>query len=422
MKYMTASQAAEKWNVSQRRVQIMCAQNRIEGTFKLGEAWAIPEYAKKPKDKRKERRTLMKRYNVIDLFCGCGGFSKGFQQAGFDIRLGVDMWKDATITYKHNFPSAVVLNEDIVNISGEDILNKAGIQKDEVDVIIGGPPCQGFSVSGKRMIDDERNKLYKSFVELLYVLKPKVFVMENVPGLVRLFKGQIAEQVIKDFTSVGYKVQMKILSADNYGVPQQRKRVFFVGLNENVFKNKVVYEYPIPFMGVGTNVPAWTCKDAIGDLDFLPEDKLLGEKIPYKKEPTCQYQRDMRKDSEYVLNHSVTIHKEKTREIIALVPDGGNYKNLPEELQNTRKVHIAWTRMDSNKPCFTIDTGHNHHFHYKENRVPTVRESARIQSFPDNFEFIGIKTSQLKQVGNAVPPLLAEAVAKNIIAVLNEVK
>ena len=364
----------------------------------------------------------MKRYNVIDLFCGCGGLSKGFQQAGFDIRFGIDMWKDAIVTYKHNFPSAVVLNEDIINISGDDILNKTGMKKDEVDVIIGGPPCQGFSVSGKRMIDDERNKLYKSFVGLVSELKPKVFVMENVPGLVRLFKGQVAEQVIEDFTSVGYKVKMKILSADNYGVPQQRKRVFFIGLNENVFGDKVDYEYPAPFMGTGTDTPAWTCKDAIGDLDFVPEDRSLGEKIPYEIEPQCQYQRDMRKDSEYVLNHSITIHKEKTREIIALVPDGGNYKDLPEELQNTRKVHIAWTRMDSQKPCFTIDTGHNHHFHYKENRVPTVRESARIQSFPDNFEFIGIKTSQLKQVGNAVPPLLAEAVAKSVISVLDEVK
>ena len=364
----------------------------------------------------------MKQYNVIDLFCGCGGFSKGFQQAGFDIRFGIDMWKDATITYKHNFPDAVVVNEDIVNISGEYILSKTEMKKSEIDVIIGGPPCQGFSLSGKRMIDDERNKLYKSFVNLVSELKPKVFVMENVPGLVRLFKGQVAKQVIEDFTNVGYKVKMKILSADNYGVPQQRKRVFFIGLNEMFFNKEMEYQYPIPFMGPGTEIPAWTCKDAIGDLDFVPDDKSLGEKIPYEIKPQCQYQKKMRKGSKYVLNHSITIHKDKTKKIIALVPDGGNYKDLPKELQGTRKVHIAWTRMDSQKPCFTIDTGHNHHFHYKENRVPTVRESARIQSFPDNFEFIGIKTSQLKQVGNAVPPLLAEAIAKSVIEILEEVK
>ena len=127
----------------------------------------------------------------------------------------------------------------------------------------------------------------------------------------------------------------------------------------------------------------------------------------------------MRNGSEFLLNHVTTIHTPQTREIIAMVPDGGNYKSLPESLWSTRKVHIAWTRMASDKPCFTIDTGHNHHFHYRANRVPTVRESARIQSFPDTFEFIGIKTSQLKQVGNAVPPLLAEAVAKEVLNVLN---
>ena len=362
----------------------------------------------------------MKKYNVIDLFCGCGGFSKGFEEAGFDIKYGIDFWKDATVTYKHNIPNAVVVNEDIVNINGQDILNDIHLASDEVDVIIGGPPCQGFSVSGKRMIDDERNKLYKSFVRIVSQIKPKVFVMENVPGLVRLFKGKVAEQVIEDFTNIGYKVKMKILSADNYGVPQQRKRVFFIGLNKEKFITSDIYEYPIPFMGTGTDVPAWTTKDAISDLDFIPDDHVLGEDIPYQLEAENDYQKMMRKDSQSVLNHSVTLHNEKTKNIIAMVPDGGNYKDLPQELQDTRKVHIAWTRMDSKKPCFTIDTGHNHHFHYKENRVPTVRESARIQSFPDDFEFIGIKTSQLKQVGNAVPPLLAKAIAESIISVLEE--
>ncbi len=358
--------------------------------------------------------------NVIDLFCGCGGFSKGFEQAGFDIKFGVDMWKDATITYQHNFPDAVVLNDDITNINGNDILNMTKLSENEVDVIIGGPPCQGFSVSGKRLIEDERNKLYKSFVKLVSEIKPKVFVMENVPGLVRLFKGQVAEQVISDFSDIGYRVQMKILSSDNYGVPQQRRRVFFVGLNNKKIKTDLKYEYPVPIMGNGTGVPTLTCSDAISDLDFVPDDRVLGEDIAYQIPAQCEYQSKMRKDSQSILNHSITLHNDKTKKIIAMVPDGGNYKDLPEKLQDTRKVHIAWTRMNSNKPCFTIDTGHNHHFHYRANRVPTVRESARIQSFPDTFEFIGIKTSQLKQVGNAVPPLLAEALGKSIMKVLEE--
>lgn len=360
----------------------------------------------------------MKPYNVIDLFCGCGGFSKGFEEAGYNVRFGIDMWNDAIVTYKHNFPNAAVINEDITKISGKDILKTANLKKEDVDVIIGGPPCQGFSVSGKRMIDDDRNKLYKSYVQIVSELQPKVFVMENVPGLVRLFKGQVAEQVLEDFTNIGYTVQKQILSADNYGVPQQRKRVFFVGVRNDLVKKGMMYKYPIPFMGNGTDTPAWTCKDAISDLDFVPDDRVLGEDIAYEIKPQNDYQIQMREGSKSVLNHSITIHNAKTKEIIAMVPDGGNYKDLPEELWSTRKVHIAWTRMDSKKPCFTIDTGHNHHFHYKENRVPTVRESARIQSFPDNFEFIGIKTSQLKQVGNAVPPLLAKAVGESIKTML----
>lgn len=362
----------------------------------------------------------MRKLNVIDLFCGCGGFSKGFEEAGFAVRFGIDMWKDATITYKRNFPAAEVMNEDITRIVGEDILKMTGLSSEEIDVIIGGPPCQGFSVSGKRMIDDERNKLYKSYVQIVSEIKPKVFVMENVPGLVRLFDGKVAEQVIEDFTTIGYSVQMKILSADNYGVPQQRKRVFFVGLRDDLVACGEKYFYPVPFMGNGTETPAWTCKDAISDLDFVPDDKVVGEDISYEIPAQNDYQREMRKNSKSVLNHSITIHNAKTKEIVAMVPDGGNYKDLPIELQSTRKVHIAWTRMDSKKPCFTIDTGHNHHFHYKENRVPTVRESARIQSFPDDFEFIGIKTSQLKQVGNAVPPLLAKAIGESILAVLKD--
>ena len=360
----------------------------------------------------------MRQLNVIDLFCGCGGFSKGFDEAGYNVRFCIDVWKDATVTYQHNFPNTTVLNEDITKINGQDILRVANMDADEVDVIIGGPPCQGFSLSGKRMIDDERNKLYKSYVQIVSELKPKVFVMENVPGLIRLFKGQVGEQVIEDFSGIGYNVQNKILSADNYGVPQQRKRVFFVGVRNDLVEKGMKYSYPVAFMGAGTDMPAWTTKDAISDLDFVPDDRVLGEDIPYQIPAQNDYQIFMRQGSRSVLNHSVTLHNERTKQIIAMVPDGGNYKDLPEELWSTRKVHIAWTRMDSKKPCFTIDTGHNHHFHYKENRVPTVRESARIQSFPDSFEFIGIKTSQLKQVGNAVPPLLAKAVGESISKML----
>jgi DNA (cytosine-5)-methyltransferase 1 len=362
-----------------------------------------------------ERRLMMKnnRLIAIDLFCGCGGFSYGFQDAGFDVALGIDMWKDATITYKNNFPNAKVINDDITKVNGKDILHILKLNNDDIDVIIGGPPCQGFSVSGKRMLDDPRNNLYKSFVEIVQEIKPKVFIMENVPGLIRLFGGKVKEEVLEDFSSLGYEVKVQLLSSDAYGVPQQRKRVFFVGINKEKISNTKEFSFPEATNGIGLE-PVVTCKEAISDLDFVPDDKSLGEDINYKVDAQCEYQKIMRNESSSIKNHSITIHKEKTKEIISMVPDGGNYKNLPIELQSTRKVNIAWTRMNSQKPCFTIDTGHNHHFHYKENRVPTVRESARIQSFPDKFKFVGIKTSQLKQVGNAVPPLMAGAIAREV--------
>ena len=277
-----------------------------------------------------------------------------------------------------------------------------------VDLIIGGPPCQGFSVAGKRIIDDERNKLYKNFVRFVDYFKPKAFVMENVPNILSIGGGAVKESIIKDFSDLGYKVVYKVLTASDYGVPQNRKRAVFVG-----FYNKTEFSFPKP-----TVKEKVTSKEAISDLpNFTVVD---GDKYPNCHQ--SEYQKLMRKNAKGLYNHKITIHTEQTKKIIALVPDGGNYKDLPIELQNTRKVHIAWTRLDSSKPSFTIDCGHNHHFHYKYNRVPTVRESARIQSFPDDFIFLGKQGSQLRQVGNAVPPLMAEEIAKQIKRYLMEDK
>lgn len=360
-----------------------------------------------------------KKYKLIDLFCGCGGFSKGFQQAGFDIVGGIDSWNDATLTFSKNFSESIVLNEDITHMTGNYISDKFGVKASNIDVIIGGPPCQGFSLSGKRLLEDPRNDLYKSFVRLVKELGPKIFVMENVPGLIGLFDGKVRDKVINDFSVLGYNVNFQILSSERYGVPQIRKRVFFVGLKKNHFGKDIFFNFPQTTHGENKLTPI-TAKEAISDLDFIPDDQDLGDVFEYSKEPESNYQKMIRDGSKLLYNHSTVLHKERTKNIISMVPDGGNYKSLPKELWTTRKVNIAWTRMNSNKPCFTIDTGHNHHFHYKENRVPTVRESARIQSFPDTFVFFGKKTSQLKQVGNAVPPLLSQALAFSILETLED--
>ena len=339
---------------------------------------------------------------VIDLFCGCGGLSLGFEMAGYDVKLAIDNWGDALNTYARNHKTTKTLCSDLMKLRPEEVEEKFNLHS--VSVIIGGPPCQGFSIAGKRIIEDDRNKLYKSFVRFVEYFKPKAFVMENVPNILSIGNGAIKDAIFKDFENLGYDVECKVLTASSYGVPQNRRRAIFVGL-----KN-VKFEFPDK---AAKHIV--TSSEAISD---LPEYSLK-DGAPYPSEPLSTYQALVRKDSKGVYNHQITEHSQRTKDIISLVPDGGNYKDLPLALQSTRKVHIAWTRLNSQKPSFTIDTGHRHHFHYKYNRIPTVRESARIQSFPDRFVFTGSRTSQNKQVGNAVPPLMAKAIAEQLLKYLN---
>lgn len=332
----------------------------------------------------------------IDLFSGCGGMSLGFEMAGFESLIAIDNWKDALVTYAHNRKNPKTLCADLHTLSPKDVESQIG--SSEVDVIIGGPPCQGFSVAGKRIIEDERNKLYKSFVAMVAHFRPRAFVMENVPNILSIGEGVVKESIFKDFESLGYKVACKVLLASDYGVPQNRRRAVFVGLKGDVDE----FDFAMPVVSHKV-----TTAEALSD---LPE-KSLAPGSPYQVEAQSEFQKLMRAGSAGVSNHDITIHNQKTIDIISLVPDGCNYKSLPAELQGVRKVHIAWTRLNSKKPSITIDTGHNHHFHYKYNRVPTARESARLQSFPDSFTFVGGKGSQLRQIGNAVPPLMAKALA-----------
>jgi DNA (cytosine-5)-methyltransferase 1 len=246
-----------------------------------------------------------------------------------------------------------------------------------------------------------------SYIRLVSEIKPKAFVIENVPGLVALFGGKIKDSIIDKFTELGYKVNYQILCSADYGVPQKRKRVVFVGLRNKLF------EFP------AKQKKEVTCEMALSDLPPL-ETELGCENMAYAMTSQNSYQKLMRAHSTCVKNHIAAKHSEQVMKIISLVPDGKNYKSLPEEFRDTRNFHVAWTRFNSQQPAATIDTGHRHHFHYKYNRVPTVRECARIQSFPDDFVFLGNKTQQFRQVGNAVPPLMAGAIAKAVRSVLDE--
>lgn len=343
-----------------------------------------------------------KKYTFIDLFAGCGGLSLGFEEAGFESLLAIDNWQDALSTYSANRKDAETLCADLLTITPDFVKKEYNISN--VDVIIGGPPCQGFSVAGKRIVEDERNQLYKSFVKFVSFFQPRAFVMENVPNILSIGGGIIRDTIIQDFEELGYKVSVKVLTASDYGVPQNRRRAVFVGL-----LNGTTFEFPRAL-----EKEKVTTFEALSD---LPENTLV-DGSPYPIKANNDYQLYIRAGSLGIYNHETTIHNSRTREIISLVPDGGNYKDLPYELQQTRKVHIAWTRLSSSKPSITIDTGHRHHFHYKWNRVPTVRESARIQSFPDRYIFTCSKTSQYKQVGNAVPPLMAKSIASQLLCTL----
>lgn len=361
-----------------------------------------------------------KTYNVVDLFSGAGGLSRGFMDAGFNIVIGVDFDDSALKTFKENHGNAEPMKLDLFDHENieriYDYLQKRDIK---LDVLVGGPPCQGFSLAGKREEFDKRNVLYSAMVKTAQKLKPKVVVLENVPGMLTLYNGAGAKRVKEDFEAIGYHVnEPQILYAPEYGVPQIRKRVFFVMTLISEVKGN--FSYPLPELSENEFV---TCGDAIGNLPSLVEcdDFSLNQVFDYPAEPQNEYEKYMRKNSVKIYNHTPTKHADETVRLISLVPEGKNYKALPQEELAKRKFKYneALTRYDSKKPSRTIDTGHRTHFHYKWNRIPTVREAARLQSFPDDFVFYGNKQEQYKQVGNAVPPLLGKALAIKVKELLD---
>lgn len=361
----------------------------------------------------------MNKFKVVDLFSGAGGFSRGFLDAGYNVVLGVDFDDAALKTFQRNHGNTYAMKLDLSDSNNiEEIvqyLKSIGIEA--LDVLIGGPPCQGFSYAGKMEIDDERNFLYLAMVKLTERLKPKAVLLENVLAMVEAHGGIGAKRIIDDFSKIGYKMTCKVLFAPDYGVPQIRKRVFFVGLRDTTQS----FEFPSAIVDAAQYV---TTEEAISDLPSLQDEHGLiyrgAVEQEYMTEPTSKYQCSMRKNMSVVYNHIGSVPIEKTRTMIALVPEGKNYLALPEEYRGMYKYHEALTRYHSKKPSLTINTGHRSHFHYKWNRIPTVRESARLQSFPDDFIFYGNQSEQFKQVGNAVPPLLGKAIAEQLKAYLVE--
>lgn len=337
-------------------------------------------------------------YRLLDLFCGAGGLSVGFESEGFHVVKAIDINKHAITTYNNNRDKKVAEVMDISNID-ETFLKKIG----DIDGIIGGPPCQGFSTAGQRIIDDERNKLYREYFRILEMVHPKFFVIENVTGILNFSKGLVKNDIIERANRLGYKIFYKILDTSDYGVPQIRKRVIFIGYDKKLVKMN--YEFPD---GTANKV---SIEDAISDLPSLDKCE---DNTKYGSTPKTEYQEYIRNGMIELHNHQQSNHTEETKNAISLVPEGGSIRDIPEELRGGRKYKALLRKMDRTKPSLCIDTGHRTYFHYEEKRVPSVRENARLQSFKDDYVFYGPKQEQYKQVGNAVPPILAAIIAKSI--------
>lgn len=339
--------------------------------------------------------------NVLDLFCGAGGLSLGFKLAGFNIIGGIDFEKDAISTHEQNFKNSISICGDIKEIDDNKVKKLFG---NKVDIIIGGPPCQGFSAGNRQqqLEDDPRNKLFFEFIRFVRLLSPKAVVIENVRQILTKDKGFAKNKIIEILESLGYYVDVRVLNSSDFGVPQNRNRAIFIGIKKEI--GKVNYDK------IKTLSKKITVAEAIGELYEL-ENK---EKLVLESKPITEFQKYVRSKDNIINNHNIRYPNDKVQERMKYVPEGGNWKDVPEYLWETKRDNrhsSAYKRLDSNKPSITIDTGHMNYFHPKFNRVPTVRESARLQSFPDDFIFSGTPTSQLRQVGNAVPPLMAKAVA-----------
>lgn len=349
---------------------------------------------------------MKRKYKVIDLFSGVGGFSLGFKNTGFDITLANEIDVHIAEAYKKNHPATNMMNKSIEDLN----LDEIAANYSDTDVVIGGPPCQGFSQKGgRKTIYDERNFLYEYFYSFVQKILPTYFVIENVPNILTTEKGLFKNEIYHLFENLGYKVTSSVLNASHYGVPQSRRRAFIIGkLGSNPLN--------LPLSSQKT-VTAW---DAISDLSYHSsgDGQFMSE---YLMNPKTDYQLFMRKNSSKLYNHVVTKHSDLAIERMKLVPENGGRNDLPTT-HHTRSIYSGtWGRIHKDKPSVTIttrfDTPSSGRFtHPTLNRAITVREAARLQSFPDDFIFIGTKTSQMKQVGNAVPPLLAQSIAEAIMS------
>lgn len=342
---------------------------------------------------------------IIDLFSGVGGLTFGFEQAGFEPLLAVEFNKSISEGYEKNFPNSSVLLGDLSTLPLSNIFDR---YKKEDLFVIGGPPCQGFSQKGKRLgLSDERNFLFKKYIDVVKILNPQGFLIENVPGLLSVEGGFFLNEISQLFSDLGYSIYHKVLDASDYGVPQKRKRAFVVGLHSSK-----TFKWP---KKIDKQV---SVEEAISDLPRLNAGQGSFE-TEYQLPAQSEYQELMRMHSSKIYNHIATNHSDLVLERLKLIPEGGTRNDLPKEHLTKSIYSGTWARLINSEPSRTIttrfDTPSSGMFTLPDqDRCLTVREAARLQSFPDRFIFTGNKTSQMLQVGNAVPPILAQKIAESI--------
>lgn len=392
---------------------------------------------------------------AADLFCGAGGLSFGFQQAGFRIAFANDINEEYANTYRLNHSGTAFFRDSIEDLKTTEVFRMTGLRRADIDILIGGPPCQGFSINApKRSLQDGRNHLFREYGRLvLEGLRPKVIVMENVPGMVSLDGGRFIKDIYALFEQAGYRMRHMILCAAHYGIPQERWRLFFIG---TILKGKEIsFPEPTHYAPVRANftggryltwlpdiqngsrrpnlfgnvlAPFTTVKQAIGDLPVIAINEGEDE-MAYEKPARTAYQRLMRGNCHRLYNHVAGALSPQNLERAKHIPPGGSWRDIPHELlpngmkRARRSDHTRrYGRIDPDGLSGTVLTKCDPHwgtfFHYDQDRALTVREAARIQSFPDTYRFYGSRVSQYEQVGNAVPPLLARVLAEHIAQTL----
>lgn len=389
------------------------------------------------------------RLTVVDLFCGTGGFSKGFEDTGrFEVVFGIDLLPHAVETFKLNHARADAVSADVRDFPAERAAEQFGLARGGIDVVIGGPPCQGFSSIRPhrgRNLDDPRNELFRQFAHYVGYFRPRVFVLENVVGLATHRGGEAVEAMQETFEQVGYDTDWRILNAAHYGVPQKRERLVMIGVERG---GRV--DFPAPTHGGGNLgrtigfrdrrrmhgvdgqaslfspatqpprelLPVVTVADAIDDLPPIGSGESATE---YDRPPRTQFQRDRRAGSEQLDLHEATRHTEKMMEIIR--HSGPNISCIPRHLI-TSGFSSCYSRLAADEPSVTITVNFVHPasnrcIHPTLDRALTPREGARLQSYDDDFKFAGSRAQIVKQIGNAVPPLLGKAIGAHVASLID---